>query len=326
MPTENQTWLNKTGSFSHSGHCVLFLVCCLGSSLIHTQRLKYQNGLVYPNLVYVCICAPLHSYHAALLLGCNAMAVEHFYAFPFCACVPCVAMPSCVFIGCQAGSCGCLGVRLRMYVCVCGEAVSHCGPPARPCDSWGPLRQMRPTAHSDSIIMGSLLLRFPQYTLWHMHTDTHAHRPHIPGLSWPFPWVLSNQATAGATCPSQKGKAEIFDISIKLPYEDSGGDREAGLTFLCFMFVSVLLCLSLFLALFVVNTRSNSEIEVRVRFLWLPPRTWTEQPGWRTRRNVLSWWEHFIKTHLFSALVHIIVFKPSANHTDSSSRSAGCSQ
>lgn len=58
-----------------------------------------------------------------------------------------------------------------------------------------------------------------------------------PGLLWPFPWVLSNQATAGVTCPSQKGKVAIFDISIKLPSEEEGvsgdggvlgGEKEAG--------------------------------------------------------------------------------------------------
>lgn len=138
--------------------------------------------------------------------------------------------------------------------------MSHSGPPARPCDSWGPLRQLRPTAHSDSLIMGGRLLWFPNThadTCTHMYT--HAHHP-SPGLLWPLPLALSNQATAGATCPSEKGKVAIFDISIKLPYQESmcsgggGGvfciDREAGLTFFCSMFfflsfslfVSISLC------------------------------------------------------------------------------------
>lgn len=102
-----------------------------------------------------------------------------------------------------------------------------------------------------------------------------------------------------------------------------GDDREAGLTFLCFK--SVLpLCVCLCFVLFVVNIAVT--VVQALRFLWLPLRTWTKTPGWRPRKNVLSWREHFIKSHLFSALVRIIVFKPSANNTDSSSWSIGCSQ
>lgn len=59
----------------------------------------------------------------------------------------------------------------------------------------------------------------------HSDTCTHTYMPINNtnlGPLWPFPWVLSNQATAGATCPSQKGKVAIFDISIKLPYEEGG--------------------------------------------------------------------------------------------------------
>lgn len=39
------------------------------------------------------------------------------------------------------------------------RSASQRGPPTRPRDSWGPLRQLRPTAHSDSVIMGGLPLR-----------------------------------------------------------------------------------------------------------------------------------------------------------------------
>lgn len=180
--------------------------------------------------------------------------------------------------------------------------------------------------------MGGLLLWFPNtHSDTCTHIYTHTNHP-SPGLLWPYPWVLSNQSTAGATCPSQKGKVAIFDISIKLPYQWGvvvmlvflwWQRIRANLPLLDICFY-ILFCVSLFLALFVVNIAVTTGYGLR--FLWLPPRTWTKQPGWRTRRNVLSWWEHFIKTHLFSALVRIIVFKPSANHTDSSSRSAGCSQ
>lgn len=46
--------------------------------------------------------------------------------------------------------------------------------PRGPCDSWGPLRQLRPTAHSDSVIMGGLLLRF---TVTHPGAHTHTPTP-----------------------------------------------------------------------------------------------------------------------------------------------------
>lgn len=143
--------------------------------------------------------------------------------FFLCLYFRCIHASMCAhLIGCQAGSWRCLGVLPCMFVCVCGwkEAMSHCGPPARPCDSWGPLRQLRPTARSDSLIMGGLLLWFPNT---HSDTCTHTRTNHpSPRLLWPYPWVLSNQSTAGATCPSKKGKVALFDISIKLPYQDKG--------------------------------------------------------------------------------------------------------
>lgn len=52
----------------------------------------------------------------------------------------------------------------------------------------------------------------------YMHTKSAP----APGLLWPFPWVLSNQATAGATWPSQKEKVAIFDVSIKLLCQQGG--------------------------------------------------------------------------------------------------------
>lgn len=61
------------------------------------------------------------------------------------------------------------GTSAHIGLCACDESMSHCGPPTRPCDSWGPLRQLRPTAHSDSVIMGGLLLWF---TLTHACTHT----------------------------------------------------------------------------------------------------------------------------------------------------------
>ena len=100
----------------------------------------------------------------------------------------CIHASFCVhLIGCQPGSCGCLGVLLRIYLCVYGwkEAMSRCGPPARPRDSWGPLCQLRPTARSDSLIMGGLLLWFPNT---HSDTCTHiyAHTNH-PSPCGPIP-------------------------------------------------------------------------------------------------------------------------------------------
>lgn len=159
-----------------------------------------------------CLCVHVYLWTSSFLtwgMGCNPMSVEHFL---LCTCSLCIHAFLCVHW--VSSRVVCLGVRLCIYVCVSEEAMSHCGPPARPCDSWGPLRQLRPTAHSDSIIMGSLLLRFPN-THSDTCTHTYVHTNHTsPGLLWPFPWVLSNQATAGATCPSRKGKVAIFDISI----------------------------------------------------------------------------------------------------------------
>lgn len=126
-------------------------------------------GWSIPIVWCVCTCVYLctTSYHR--LLGLNSMVIEHFYVFlsvPEFSVHPWLLHVS---TECQAGSWGCFGVRPCMYVCVRGEAVSHCGPPARLCDRWGPLRQLRPTAHSDSVIMGGLLLWF---TLTHPRTHT----------------------------------------------------------------------------------------------------------------------------------------------------------
>lgn len=84
-----------------------------------------------------------------------------------------------------------------LYVCEVGRRMCHCGPPARPCDSWGPLRQLRPTARSDSLIMGGLPLWLPN-THCDTCTHTHIHTKHLSsGLLWPF--------SLGAVQPGRMG-------------------------------------------------------------------------------------------------------------------------
>lgn len=141
----------------------LCAACCLGSSLkqMLTNIPRDFNIKIgwSTNVVSVSVC--VFVYHFILIMGLCSWGVTLRLlstSVSFCARSLCVSVPSCVFIGCQVGSCGCLGACLCIYVCVCVEGMSHCGPPARPCDSWGPLRQLRPTAHTDSVIMGGLLL------------------------------------------------------------------------------------------------------------------------------------------------------------------------
>lgn len=171
--------------------------------------------------------------------------------------VPVFSVYPCVFIGCQAGSCEGLGVHLRMYVCICGEAVSHCGPPARPGDSWGPLRQLRPTARSDSVIMGCLLLWFP---LTHARTHTRIHtRTQTTqflvsrGL---FPGCCPTRPQQGSTALHRRGKkqyliSQLSCLTVRRRQCSGdcsvfGGDKEAGqLSYASCLFFCLPMCLSL---------------------------------------------------------------------------------
>lgn len=84
-------------------------------------------------------------------------------------------LPSSVFVGCRGHARGASGLRLLMSLSVrATDLRANAGPPTRPCDSWGPLRQLRPTARSDSVIMGGLLLRF---TVTHPGAHTHTPTP-----------------------------------------------------------------------------------------------------------------------------------------------------
>lgn len=177
--------------------------------------------------------------------------------------------------------------------------MSRCGPPARPPDSWGSRRQLRPTARPDSLIMEGFLLWLPN-----THSDicTHINHPN-PNLLWLYPWALSNQSTAWATCPSKTGKVESFDISIKLPHQ--GGGAKVMVVFRVRGEQDKPSCAFMFVFSFVPLV------------LYMARHSWTKQPGRRPERNVLSWWGNFIKTY-FSVLVPFIVFKPWATHTYSS--------
>lgn len=170
----------------------------------HTQGLKYQNGLVHPIFVYVCafvhnfiLITGLCSWGIALYSTCVFLFVPVFSVYP--------SLLVCSQ-GVKQGRVGALGyvwVRLCMYVCVCGEAMSHCGPPARPCDSWGPLRQLRPTAHSDSVIMGGLLLCF---TLTHARTHTCTQTTQALVSCGPFPGCCPTRPQQGPPALHRRGK------------------------------------------------------------------------------------------------------------------------
>lgn len=123
-----------------------------------------------------CLCQTVFLYNFAACFG----RVFVWYLFwglrtswgRLCAfCFACVfSTPALLSVHRLSGSCrGPWGTSAHIGLCACDESMSHCGPPTRPCDSWGPLRQLRPTAHSDSVIMGGLLLWF---TLTHARTHT----------------------------------------------------------------------------------------------------------------------------------------------------------
>lgn len=174
--------------------------------------------------------------------------------------------------------CACVYVCVCAYsMCVCEEAMSHRGRPLGPVTagvlfvSCGPLLTQTALLWEASCC-DSLLT----HARTHTHTKYTSLRP-----SWPCPWALSNQATAGVTCPSQKGKVAIFDISIKLPHEEEdggecGGDRESGVS-LCLFFFCPPLSLSLFLALLCGKYCSDSVREVKISLAsseYLNPAAW----------------------------------------------------
>lgn len=184
----------------------------------------------------------VHPYHGATASKCNAAGSVHLCA------VLCVhAVPRGAH--CVSGRVLWVpwGTSVYMYVCVRGKAASHCGPPARPSDSWGPLRQLRPTARSDSSIMGSLLLRLPNT---HCDTCTHTKRTRPPSLVALSPGAVQPGHSRGHL-PFTEGKVTIFDVSIKLPFLQGGVERAEKKGVLSFSTCSFLSLLSAYLNFFV---------------------------------------------------------------------------
>ena len=224
--------------------------------MVPTYGCEQQNGLVLPKLKYVCMSELLKSSHRDLLQRCHDI-LQYLCVFL------CVSMPLCVLIaqGVKQGRVGALG-----YICGCisvnvggkqiGATVDLLLSPVTArvlFVSCGPL--LTQTA----LLWEGSCCNSPIYTCTHTHT----HNRLNTGLLWPFPWVLSNQATAGATWSSQNEKVAIFDISIKMFCQEESVvvmgmflvvTRQAGLTVLFFKCAYPSMCLPLFLALTVVNT------------------------------------------------------------------------
>lgn len=100
----------------------------------------------------------------------------------FCQCFRHPCPPLCPWVA-RVTRGGLEGTSAHVGLCACDGSASQCGPPTRPRDSWGPLRQLRPTAHSDSVIMGGLLLRFA-VTRRRAHARAPTQKLH---LKWPVP-------------------------------------------------------------------------------------------------------------------------------------------
>lgn len=122
--------------------------------------------------------------------------------FLFCQCFRQLCPPLCSRVArVTRGGLGATSAHVAFGAC--DGSASQRGPPTRPCDSWGPLRQLRPTAHSDSVIIGGLLLRFTV-----THPGAHTRTPTSKSLisSGPFLRCCPTRPQQGSPALQGRGR------------------------------------------------------------------------------------------------------------------------
>lgn len=233
----------------------------------------------------MCIFATLHCEHCFWRVTVKVLRTSVFLLVPVFWIYPCLLQCS---QGVKQGHVEAFGC-VCSSTCLCGEAMSHCGPPTKPCDSWGPLRQMRPTARSDSVIIGGLLLWF---TLTHARTHTRTQTTPTLVSCGPFLRCCPTRPQQGSSALHRRGKQQYLISQLSCLAKEfwwswcfSGYRSKA--TSLCFMFLFLSSVSVFVLALFVISIAVT--VKQELRFRWLPLHTWTKKPEWRIQKNALSW-------------------------------------
>lgn len=176
----------------------------------NAQQVSAADQLVTQDCVFV-FSFPVSVYFCAtLLLNANVclsrICLEDFLRTSvrsvFCQCFRHPCPPLCPWVA-RVTRGGLEGTSAHVGLCACDGSASQCGPPTRPRDSWGPLRQLRPTAHSDSVIMGGLLLRFA-VTRRRAHARARPHKSSIS--SGPFLRCCPTRPQQGSPALQGRGR------------------------------------------------------------------------------------------------------------------------